>query len=185
MQGIKLFVDDIRRCPDDWVPARTVTEAIRILAAQDVKEVSLDHDIGHECRNYETNKMYWFDCKETFEPVAWYIKLLNEDRILAHSGFCCFPMGPCKEKAKIKVTVHSSNPSGAKKIIDILELDYAKCYRPYSIALISEEGIEEEQLDIQRCPMCAQIMTLRETFSGTRWNCYPCEDKQGLEIKED
>lgn len=38
--GIKLFVDDLRACPKGWVPARTVTEAIRILATQSVEEVS-------------------------------------------------------------------------------------------------------------------------------------------------
>lgn len=36
---IRLFVDDIRREPEGWVRARTVTEAIRLLATQDVEEV--------------------------------------------------------------------------------------------------------------------------------------------------
>lgn len=45
--GIRLFVDDLRAAPDaSWTVVRTVTEAIRVLATQDVEEVLLDHDIA-------------------------------------------------------------------------------------------------------------------------------------------
>jgi hypothetical protein len=43
---MRLFVDDMREVPDNtWHVARHVTDAIRILATQNVEEVSLDHDI--------------------------------------------------------------------------------------------------------------------------------------------
>lgn len=101
---IKLFVDDIRSCPDGWHAARTVTEAIRILATQDVKEISLDHDITHailpgDPAENEKNTYQPVCCPETFEPVAWYLKAIEF-------------AGP--------ITLHTANPAGAEKMKSIL-----------------------------------------------------------------
>lgn len=98
--GIKLFVDDLRIAPDaSWVVVRTVTEAIRFLATQDVELVALDHDI---CHTYPGDEAIVkpFPCPETFEPVARYIALM--------------PKPP-------RVTIHTSNPAGQKKMEKILE----------------------------------------------------------------
>ncbi len=47
LMGIKILVDDLRSAPDSsWTVVRTITEAIRILATQEVEEVLLDHDIA-------------------------------------------------------------------------------------------------------------------------------------------
>jgi len=78
---VKLFVDDFRKCPEGWALARTVTEAIRILATMPVEEVSLDHDIrqcaGKRCANRN----------EVFEPVARYIALMpKKPRVRFHTG---------------------------------------------------------------------------------------------------
>ena len=49
---MNLWVDDLRN-PEDFRPgedfhwAKTITEAIRILASRKVGEVALDHDISH------------------------------------------------------------------------------------------------------------------------------------------
>lgn len=44
---IKLWLDDVRDPPDDsWTIARTAKEAIGILETGDVREASLDHDLG-------------------------------------------------------------------------------------------------------------------------------------------
>jgi hypothetical protein len=44
---MKLWLDDIRTPPDEsWLWAKTADEAIRILAAGEVAEASLDHDLG-------------------------------------------------------------------------------------------------------------------------------------------
>lgn len=94
---IKLYVDDLRKCPSGWVLARTVTEAIRLLATQDISAVSLDHDISHSVEVREISRPY--PCGETFEPVAWYLKAI---------GF----RGP--------VTLHTANPVGAEKMRSIL-----------------------------------------------------------------
>jgi hypothetical protein len=94
---MKLYIDDLRKCPEGWVLARTVTEAIRLLANQAVEEVSLDHDISHRINMDSIARP--FPCQETFEPVAWY---------LAAAKFS----GP--------VTLHTANPIGARKMEAIL-----------------------------------------------------------------
>lgn len=43
---MKLFVDDQRAAPQGWSLARTVAEAIELLAQGDVTELSLDYDLG-------------------------------------------------------------------------------------------------------------------------------------------
>jgi len=102
MNGIRLFVDDIRKAPVGWHRARTVTEAIRILATMDVSECSLDHDISHEMQIKGYYRPY--PCGETFEPVAWYLSL----------------MYACRRDFGIKVTIHSANPAGAEKMASIM-----------------------------------------------------------------
>ncbi len=72
---MKLFVDDSRQTPGDWQRARTVTEAVRILATMSVEEISLDHDI--EC--YDNKRGVTHTSEETFFPVAWYIALMSKE----------------------------------------------------------------------------------------------------------
>jgi hypothetical protein len=100
--GIKLYVDDLRKEPQGWVRAKTVSEAIRILATQDVSEVSLDHDISHRINMDSIARP--FPCGETFEPVAWFLHAVAKD--------------VCRDKPK--VTLHTANPIGAKKMAEIL-----------------------------------------------------------------
>lgn len=95
---MKLFVDDIRRCPAGWVPARTITEAIRILAAMPVEVVSLDHDIA--CR-LATGQEHSSD--ETFEAVARYIALMNPRPV---------------------VEIHTANIGAGRHMADVLGIPY-------------------------------------------------------------
>lgn len=103
---MKLYIDDIRAAPEGWHLARTVTEAIRILAALEVAEVSIDHDISHRVMMEDTahgsvvSRPY--PCSETFEPVAWFLREMAKNR--------CLP----------KITLHSANPAGAKTMAAIL-----------------------------------------------------------------
>ncbi len=100
---MKLFVDDIRRCPEGWTPARTVTEAIRILATQDVEEVSLDHDICCEPASGVSHSSW-----ETFEAVAWFLAAISH------------PMSD----DRIKVRIHTANVAAGQRMADILGIDY-------------------------------------------------------------
>lgn len=96
---MKLFVDDMRACPEGWTPAKSVTEAIRILATQDVEEVSLDHDIA--CRLVGGQE---HSSNETFEPVAYFLAL--------------------DESMSIKIRIHTSNVAAGARMAQILCLDY-------------------------------------------------------------
>lgn len=45
---INLYVDDLRDCPEGYVVARNVDEAIEYLENYKVKILSLDHDLGED-----------------------------------------------------------------------------------------------------------------------------------------
>jgi hypothetical protein len=49
---MKLFLDDIRKCPEGYVLVRTAEDAISLLDTGSVAEVSLDHDLGTEDTGY-------------------------------------------------------------------------------------------------------------------------------------
>lgn len=95
MDGIRLFVDDIREAPEGWHLARTVTAAIRVLATAPVRvvEVSLDHDITHDGGT----------CPESFEVVARYIALM-----------------PAEARPE-KVFIHTANVAMAGKMKKIIQ----------------------------------------------------------------
>lgn len=95
---MKLFVDDIRACPPGWTLARTVTQAIRILATYAVEVVSLDHDIA--CRLVNGHE---HTSEETFEAVARFIALM--------------PIKPT-------TLIHTGNIAAGQILADILGLKY-------------------------------------------------------------
>ncbi|NMM65461.1 hypothetical protein HBE96_23060 [Clostridium sp. P21] len=45
---VNLYLDDLRDCPEDFVIARTVEEAIYYLENYDINILSLDHDLGED-----------------------------------------------------------------------------------------------------------------------------------------
>lgn len=49
----KLYVDDLRHCPDGWDVARNFHQAIVMLEDNDYDEISLDHDIASFYGNRE------------------------------------------------------------------------------------------------------------------------------------
>jgi hypothetical protein len=99
---IKLYVDDKRNAPDGWHLAKTITEAIRILATVPVEEISLDHDISYRVFDIVTEDFYEVDGQETFEPVVRYLALMPEN-------------------IRPKFSVHSANPCAYDKYKNILE----------------------------------------------------------------
>lgn len=74
---IKLFVDDWRKAPPGWALASTVEEALQVLGAGEVEEVSLDYMIGE-------------DPDHNFEPVARFIAQMPKEkrptRVLIHTS---------------------------------------------------------------------------------------------------
>jgi hypothetical protein len=45
---IRVWLDDVRDAPEGWTRAYTAQEAIALLEAGGVVEISLDHDLGDE-----------------------------------------------------------------------------------------------------------------------------------------
>lgn len=105
----RLFVDDMRPIPSGWLGARTVSEAISILAILPVREVSLDHDIIFPRSGSD---LYQALSTETFKGVAYYIAQMPED-------------------VRPAVRVHTANVGAAKAICDILKVDFMKSYHHY------------------------------------------------------
>lgn len=102
----KLWVDDIRPAPDaSWAVARTVGEAIRMIARMRFDEISLDHDDGYE----------------TFEAVAYFIG----EKYFTDKGFpdADSNMRLACPRIHPKMTIHSANPVGARHMMDVLK-DY-------------------------------------------------------------
>ena len=96
---MKLFVDDIRREPKGWHRARTITEALRILASMPVEEISLDHDIS--CFTPATGCTH--SSGETFMAVIYYIKLM---------------------KPRPKVRIHTGNTDAGRRMAEVLGVPY-------------------------------------------------------------
>ena len=99
----KLFIDDVRQAPDNsWTIARTITEAIRLLATQYWDIVSIDHDYGGI---YKKNEEKYNLLEETYMPVAFYIsKDSNYNRLYA----------------KPSIFIHSGNKPAAQYMKDII-----------------------------------------------------------------
>lgn len=104
---MKLFVDDIRNAPDDtWTVARTVTDAIRVIArfGDEIKHISLDHDISHQIHMGDMSRP--FPCGDAFQGVAYFMGQYYRLRY-----------------AIPRVTIHSANVIGGQQLVDILK-DY-------------------------------------------------------------
>lgn len=109
---IKLFIDDLRPIPKGWAGAASVTEAIRILAQENVVAtvVSMDHDIALTKKSKDGLTVPIVDqdgdlvnYPENFSPVAHYISAMPVDR------------------RPTTILVHTANLDGAQDIINILK----------------------------------------------------------------
>lgn len=91
---MRLFVDDIRRCPDGWEIARTNTKAIRTLATVQVDEISIDHDICCMMEQAQSQGLsgYTHSSNETYMPVVYYIlamaRELRPKKVYIHTANC-------------------------------------------------------------------------------------------------
>src|ERR1043166_3425752 len=100
---ISLWIDDIRPAPDDtWIVARTVTDAIRILATMPVEVVSLDHDSSHQVSLDGRSRPY--PCAEDFTAVAYFLGV----------GYDRNNLPSCE------IRIHSGNAVGAERLKTIL-----------------------------------------------------------------
>lgn len=103
---MKVYVDDLRRLPDNtWTLARTNTEAIRLLATGYVTEISIDHDIctpfmGELSKSVTRRLMIG---QETFQPVAYYLVAMKP------------------EFRPSKITFHTANSAAGQMMVCFLK----------------------------------------------------------------
>ncbi len=45
---MKIYLDDIRECPEGFILAKTAWESIELLKNNLVEEINLDHDLGYD-----------------------------------------------------------------------------------------------------------------------------------------
>jgi len=102
---VKLYVDDLRKCPEGWDLARNNTDAIRtIYWNSPLEEISIDHDIcvpfsGELSEGVKRRLMIG---GETFQPVVYYI----------------IAMAP--ELRPKKITMHTANVHAGKLMVDLM-----------------------------------------------------------------
>ena len=87
---MKLWLDDVREAPKDWVRAYTARDMIDLLEIYEdaVDEISLDHDLGNEEFGTGYDVMLWI-----------------EERVSTDSGYQ-IP----------KINFHTSNPVGRARM---------------------------------------------------------------------
>lgn len=125
---MKLYVDDLRKCPEGWELARTNTEAIRLLATGYVEEISIDHDIcvpNVEFISEGVKKRLQIG-QETFQPVVYYIIAMNP------------------EFRPKKVTMHTANTDAGMKLVQMLQrngIDAVYSQSSYLIDLGEDEAL--------------------------------------------
>lgn len=83
----KVFLDDLRETPDDWVRAYWPEEVIELLKTGSVAELSLDHDLGDDEHGTGYHVLVWL-----------------EEQVICH-GF-----------KPPKINVHSANSSARLKM---------------------------------------------------------------------
>ena len=97
---MKLYVDDIRPAPENWIQARNVTDAIKTIArfGNEITHISLDHDISLSVS--VSGEYRPFPSDETFQAVAYYIIAFYKNLLIQ----------------KPSITIHTANPVGGKEL---------------------------------------------------------------------
>jgi hypothetical protein len=76
---MRVFLDDERAAPDDWVRVYWPAEAIALLETGKVLELSLDHDLGDDERGTGYDVVLWIE-----EAVA--LRSFMPPKIIVHSA---------------------------------------------------------------------------------------------------
>jgi hypothetical protein len=94
---VKVWLDDVREAPDDWVHVKTPEEAIDLLRSGEVEEISLDHDLGLATPESE---------RTGYEVLAWLEEALAT--------------GTWKRDVPL-IRIHSANPVGWRRMKQAIE----------------------------------------------------------------
>lgn len=113
-ESVKVYLDDVRDCPEGWELARTVQEAVDFLRTGKVTHISLDFDLG-------------FDMDET----PHYIHPTDQGIVMA--GLRRGDYGSGADVARYirdfhgkifplpEIALHTANPVGRKEMEGILQ----------------------------------------------------------------
>ena len=104
--NVRLYLDDVRKCPVGWTVARSVDDAICLMREFTVAEASLDHDLGacSRCIREDPNAAAQLHCPHVPDGQAFV-------RWMTATG--CWPQA--------KPTVHSMNPVGAAAMRSMID----------------------------------------------------------------
>lgn len=105
---MRLWLDDARPAPDGWVIARSYYEAVEMLMAGDVAEISLDYDLDLEEVATTASGLAIatsnYGAKSGYDVARWIEKAAADGRIPAPVVHC-----------------HSTNPIGQQLITAVIE----------------------------------------------------------------
>ena len=89
---MRVYLDDVRDAPDGWVRTHTPEEVIALLRTGEVRELSLDHDLGLDTPAAE---------RSGYSVLVWLEREVGEGR-------WSFSLP--------KITIHSANPPGRERM---------------------------------------------------------------------
>lgn len=89
---MKVWLDDLREAPAGWIRVKTPEDAIELLRAGEVAELSLDHDLGLDTEEAE---------RTGYDVLLW----LERE---AAEGRWSFPLP--------SIRIHSANPVGRARM---------------------------------------------------------------------
>lgn len=110
---MKVYLDDIRDCPEGWTLARNYQEALDLLRTGKVTEISLDHDLGMEVTG-KVDVDEWdnqillardIEAKTGYDVACWIEEALYHGHL----------------RWDMKIHCHSANPAGKKRIMQVIE----------------------------------------------------------------
>lgn len=101
-----IYLDDVRRCPADWVPVRNALDAFQLLEEQTVEGISLDHDLGSILTGYDV--LLWIE-RKVFEGKY------NPPKMFVHTGN---PVGHRKMMAAIKKIESMMKERSVQEIVE-------------------------------------------------------------------
>lgn len=103
MDLINLYVDDLRKCPDGFIIARSYDEAIEILNTSKINILSLDHDLGISENGIEKNgyDVVKYMCENGISPKKVYI---HTDNVVGRDNMYCTLLG-ARERGFIEDSV--------------------------------------------------------------------------------
>ncbi len=77
---MRIYLDDVRPAPPGWRQVRWPDEAITLLKTGNVREISLDHDLGDDARGTGYDVLAWIEeavATCDFDPPVIHVHTAN------------------------------------------------------------------------------------------------------------